>query len=79
MLLEKVIRGEKCEGPVHEDRAFFDFKISVAQIAVILCKLSGGNFGYERTMGEGNGRAEIAESEESAVSVKAKAGVLRSS
>ncbi len=47
--------GRKYEGPVFEDRAFFDFKISVAQMLVILCKLSERNFGYERTTNESNG------------------------
>ncbi len=38
----------KYEGPVVEDLAFFDFKMSMAQMRVILCKLSGKNFGREK-------------------------------
>jgi hypothetical protein len=38
---------QKYEGPVAEDRAFFDFKTSMAQMPVIPCKLSGRNLGTE--------------------------------
>jgi hypothetical protein len=53
MLAGRSFAAEKYEGPVLEDRAFLTSEKSMAQMTVILCKLSFGVL-HERTMDESN-------------------------